>query len=180
MSITADAPLTVLIIWNYTLSQMSRTLTKGRKGPNRTRAVHEYVQASRKPIKGVIPQIMNSSKIIELIENGLPIGELNDLQASLDIDIGKLATLLGISKATLHRRKAQGRLDAAESDRVIRYARLLGTAIAVLGSIEDAREWLKHPQFGLGGAVPLEYAKTEPGAREVERLLGRIDYGVYS
>jgi uncharacterized protein (DUF2384 family) len=39
---------------------------------------------------------------------------------------------------------------------------------------------LKHPQYGLGGAVPLDYAETEVGAREVDNLLGRIDYGVYS
>jgi uncharacterized protein (DUF2384 family) len=28
--------------------------------------------------------------------------------------------------------------------------------------------------------VPLDYAETEIGAREVEDLLGRIEYGVYS
>jgi len=33
---------------------------------------------------------------------------------------------------------------------------------------------------GLGGETPLEYAETEVGAREVEDLLGRIEYGVYS
>ena len=44
----------------------------------------------------------------------------------------------------------------------------------------NARQWLNAPQFGLGGAIPLEYAGTEVGAREVEDLLGRIEYGVYS
>ena len=42
------------------------------------------------------------------------------------------------------------------------------------------RRWLTSRQFGLGGAVPLEYAETEVGAREVEDLLGRIEHGVYS
>jgi uncharacterized protein (DUF2384 family) len=28
--------------------------------------------------------------------------------------------------------------------------------------------------------VPLDFARTEIGAREVENLLGRIEYGVYS
>jgi len=28
--------------------------------------------------------------------------------------------------------------------------------------------------------VPLEFAKSEIGAREVENLLGRIEYAVYS
>jgi len=50
----------------------------------------------------------------------------------------------------------------------------------VFGDAEKARAWLKHPQVGLGGAVPLDYASTETGAREVEDLLGRIKYSVYT
>jgi len=106
---------------------------------------------------------------------------LIDLQASLDVPAERLAPMLGISKATFHRHKGAGvRLGSAVSDRVVRFARLLGKAIRVLGNIEDAKQWLSSPQFGLGGAVPLDYAKTEVGAREVENLLGRIEYGVYS
>jgi Protein of unknown function (DUF2384) len=43
--------------------------------------------------------------------------------------------------------------------------------------LERAREWLKSPQFALGGEIPLEYADTEPGAQIVEDLLGRIEHG---
>ena len=92
----------------------------------------------------------------------------------------RLVPMLGISKATLHRRKITGRLDAAESDRVVRFARLLGWAASVMESLDNGRRWLTSPQVGLGGAIPLEYAETEVGAREVENLLGRIEYGVYS
>ena len=92
----------------------------------------------------------------------------------------KLVPMLGISKATFHRRKLAGRLDQSESDRVLRYARLMGRAMEVMETQENARQWLTSPQFGLGGAIPLEYAETEVGAREVEDLLGRIEYGVYS
>ena len=92
----------------------------------------------------------------------------------------KLLPMLGMSKATLHRRKASGRLDPLESDRVVRFARLFGRAIEVMEAEDAARHWMGSPQIGLGGAVPLDYARTEVGAREVEDLLGRIDYGVYS
>lgn len=119
-------------------------------------------------------------KLIESLKAGLPVEELEDLRKSLDLPMERLVPMLGISKATLHRRKNSGRLDPAESDRVVRFARLLGRAAEVLESIEDARRWLNAPQLGLGRAVPLEYAETEVGAREVENLLGRIEYGVYS
>jgi putative toxin-antitoxin system antitoxin component (TIGR02293 family) len=89
--------------------------------------------------------------------------------------------MLGISKATLHRRKGSaGKLSPSVSDRVLRYARLLGQALKVFNGPDAAKLWLNAPQVGLGGSVPLDYAKTEIGAREVENLLGRIEYGVYS
>jgi uncharacterized protein (DUF2384 family) len=36
------------------------------------------------------------------------------------------------------------------------------------------------PQRALGGAVPLEIAKTEVGAREVEQIIGRLEQGVFT
>jgi putative toxin-antitoxin system antitoxin component (TIGR02293 family) len=120
------------------------------------------------------------TRLIQSIKEGLPLRELEDLRSNLGLPMDKLAAILGFSKATLHRRKASGRLDLLESDRVVRFARLFGQAVAVLESGDHARQWLSSPQVGLGGALPLEYAQTEVGAREVEDLLGRIEYGVYS
>ena len=132
------------------------------------------------PTGKIAASAFTPSKLIEALRVGLPVQELIDLQASLKVPMEKLVPNLGISKATLHRRKATGRLDPAESDRVVRFARLMGKAVEVLESENNARQWLTSPQFGLGGAVPLDYADTEVGAREVEDLLGRIEYGVYS
>jgi putative toxin-antitoxin system antitoxin component (TIGR02293 family) len=132
------------------------------------------------PAGKTVASAFTPSKLIEALRVGLPVQELMYLQASLKVPMEKLVPKLGISKATLHRRKTTGRLDPAESDRVVRFARLLGKAVTVLESDDNARQWLTSPQFGLGGAVPLDYADTEVGAREVEDLLGRIEYGVYS
>ena len=118
--------------------------------------------------------------VIGAVQAGLPFTEVEALRSGLDLPLDKLASKLGLSKATLHRRKLEGRLTSAESDRVMRYARLLGRAVEVMGNEEAGRNWLKAAQFGLGMAVPLDYAESEAGAREVERLLGRIDYGEYS
>jgi putative toxin-antitoxin system antitoxin component (TIGR02293 family) len=122
----------------------------------------------------------STPQLIKLLQIGLPVQELNELQATLEVPMERLVPMLGISKATLHRRKAEGKLDPVESDRVVRFARLMGKAVEVMETVENARQWLTSPQFGLGGAVPLEYAETEVGAREVEDLLGRIEHGVYS
>ena len=123
---------------------------------------------------------MDSARLINCINAGLPIYELEELQARLELPMDKLASKLGISIATIQRRRQRGRLDPGESDRVLRFARLFGKAVALFENEQDARQWLNSPQFGLGGAVPLDYASTEVGAREVENLLGRIEFGVYS
>ena len=139
-----------------------------------------YPVRFRRPAAKIVFSEFTSSELIEAVRAGLPIHELKGLQASLAVPMEKLAPLLGISKSTLHRRMAGRRLGPAESDRVVRFARLMGKAVEVLESEENARQWLNSPQIGLGGAVPLDYAGTEVGAREVEDLLGRIEYGVYS
>lgn len=123
---------------------------------------------------------VHPTELIQKIQKGLRFSELKTLQDTLDLPFEKLAAKLCISRSTLQRRKAAGRLSPDESDKVVRFSRLLGHATAVFGDADKARAWLKHPQAGLGGAVPLDYASTETGAREVDNLLGRIDYSVYS
>ena len=118
--------------------------------------------------------------LIRRIQQGLRFRELQELQSGIDMPLEQLAGKLSISRSTLQRRKIAGRLTSEESDKVLRFSRLLQQATELFGNVDKARAWLKHPQRGLGGAIPLDFAETEIGAREVERLLGRIDYGVYS
>ena len=133
------------------------------------------------PKKGAATDTFTPAKLVKAVAAGLPVSELNALQQLLEIPAETLAPMLGISKATFHRHKAAGaNLDPAVSDRIVRYARIFGKAAQIFGNLDDAKRWLNSPQFGLGGDIPLHYAKSEFGAREVENLLGRIEHGVYS
>ncbi len=152
------------------------------KSATKTKKITTY-PAVGDVVAGLVMQdapAISSPDMIRFVKLGLIFDELLALQASLELPLDKLAQKLGISKATLHRRKLDGRLAPEESDRVIRFARLMGKAVTVFETEENARRWLSSPQVGLGGAIPLDYAGTEIGAREVEDLLGRIEYGVYS
>jgi putative toxin-antitoxin system antitoxin component (TIGR02293 family) len=40
--------------------------------------------------------------------------------------------------------------------------------------------WLKRPQIGLGGRTPLALLTTDVGSAEAEKLLLRIEHGVYA
>src|SRR5262245_42628345 len=127
--------------------------------------------AVEKKMSGAKPK--HPAELVRKIQKGLRFSELETLQSSIDLPFEQLAAKLAISRSTLQRRKAAGRLSPDESDKVMRLSRLLEHATNVFGDIEKARAWLKFPQRGLGGAVPLDYAETEVGAREVDDLLGR-------
>lgn len=109
------------------------------------------------------------------------IGEVGTLAHALGISEDEMGKRCGLSRATLHRRKSShGTLSMTETDLLVRHAQLLKQATDVLEDADSAKEWLHSPQSGLGGKIPLDLAVTTAGFREVEKLLTRIDYGVYA
>src|ERR1041385_9552469 len=96
--------------------------------------------------KAVTAKTAHSTELIHRIQKGLRFSELKTLQDTLDLPFEKLAAKLCISRSTLQRRKVAGRLSPDESDKVVRFSRLLRQATAVFGDAERARAWLKHPQ----------------------------------
>jgi putative toxin-antitoxin system antitoxin component (TIGR02293 family) len=117
-------------------------------------------------------------KALALIERGLPWANAEALAGVLGVTLEALAALLDIPVATFYRRRKAGRFSKQESDHLMRFMRLWWLACDVFENEKGARSWLKAPQFGLGGAIPLQRAITEMGAHQVEELLHRIDAGV--
>jgi putative toxin-antitoxin system antitoxin component (TIGR02293 family) len=116
-----------------------------------------------------------------VVSKGVPVGSAEALKRRLGIGDDVLAGLLGVSEKTLSRaRAANARLDAVASDRLFRVARIGALAIEVLEGEAQALHWLKRPQIGLGGSTPLAFLTTDVGCAEVEKLLLRIEHGVYS
>ena len=123
----------------------------------------------------------SSSALAELVREGLPAEALFLLAKRLDLRQAEISAKIGIPQRTLTRRMARhARLSAAESDRTVRLAQVYAHAIDTLGSEEKATQWLKTPNRTLRGTRPLDQLDTDPGVREVEDVLGRIAYGVYS
>jgi putative toxin-antitoxin system antitoxin component (TIGR02293 family) len=124
---------------------------------------------------------MDTPRLVERVEEGLSFRELERLRQNMGLSMDQMAELVQIRPRTLDRRKKEGRLHPEESDRLLRATRVFGRAIALFeGVVEGALGWLATPQRALGGAVPLEMARIEIGAREVEGLIGRLEHGVFS
>lgn len=81
-----------------------------------------------------------------------------------------------VPEATYKRRA--GKLRSSESERTERLARVIAAAEAAWDDQNDAREWLTRSHPELGGRTPMDCALTELGARLVESLIDRLQYGL--
>jgi putative toxin-antitoxin system antitoxin component (TIGR02293 family) len=117
----------------------------------------------------------------ERIQEGLNYRSWDRFLESTGLSNEAVIQVVQIPPRTLARRKSEGRLRPDESDRLVRAARIFSLAVDLFdGDVEAARRWLTQPQPALGGSTPWDYAATEIGAREVENLIGRLEYGIPS
>ncbi|MBC7909094.1 MAG: DUF2384 domain-containing protein [Pyrinomonadaceae bacterium] len=146
-----------------------RSVSSGERGTH-----HAYVM-----LLGLEPS--DTLHLIRQVEKGLPFRVVERLRRNMALTSEEFAELIQVRPRTLSRRKEEGRLQPDESDRALRASRLFGSALELFeGDAVAARTWLSSAQPALGGAVPLNVAKTELGAREVEYLIGRLEHGVFS
>jgi putative toxin-antitoxin system antitoxin component (TIGR02293 family) len=62
-------------------------------------------------------------------------------------------------------------------DRVARLTRIQSMAEDVFGDADKANRWLREKLGALDDHTPLELAQTDSGARAVEQILAKIDWG---
>ena len=91
-----------------------------------------------------------------------------------------ICSLIGTLLVQEASEQLRARLTSAESDVVVRTATALARATEVLGNNKKAVHWLNSPNKALGGEVPMSLLDTSTGEHEVQSLLDRIEYGVYS
>ena len=113
-----------------------------------------------------------------LVEAGLPVASLTQVVRRLARSERAAADLKYrlVPKATLHRRRL--RLSAEESERLERLARITALAEWVWEDAELANEFLTSAQPQLGGERPVDLARSDLGARQVEELLLKLEYAL--
>ncbi len=111
-------------------------------------------------------------------ESGLPVDAVKVLQGELKrFGVQRPSDFVNgiVSRATRQRRN---RLNREESEVVLRVAAVMALAVYVWGEEPGAATFLTHPHRMLGGAIPIEMALSEVGARHVEDILWGLHYGL--
>lgn len=126
----------------------------------------------------ILKAATSTSAAIERIAQGLEWADAEFVARKLGVSLDRFAVLVGVPRSTFFRRQGEGRFAEWESEHIMRFARLWQVACEVFPSEAAAQSWLSRAQVGLDGNVPLDYAKSELGARVVEDLMMRIHHGI--
>jgi putative toxin-antitoxin system antitoxin component (TIGR02293 family) len=88
--------------------------------------------------------------------------------------------IFGISPRNQARlRKDNAILNPLIVDRFNRFNRITQQAINLFEDTDRAIQWLQTPKNNLAGITPLAALSTDEGAKQVEEILYRTEYGIY-
>lgn len=125
------------------------------------------------------PEIQDNHAMVQRVQEGLPVMDVVYFGKQAGFTNEELARLIQIPPRTYARRVAdKARLKVHEGERAARLMRVYDRAKQLLVTDEKTLGWFHTRILALGGKTPLEYAQTEPGAREVENIIGRIEHGI--
>ncbi|HEY0970813.1 MAG TPA: antitoxin Xre/MbcA/ParS toxin-binding domain-containing protein [Gemmatimonadales bacterium] len=127
-------------------------------------------------------RITSELELADAVRSGLPSSALDHVLAELTGTVATQAevyAVVGSARTLQRKRSARLALSVDESDRLARLARMLVRAEEALGDAAKARRWLVSPNRALESERPLTLLDSDAGALAVERVLGRIEHGVY-
>ena len=119
-----------------------------------------------------------TDELISAFAQGLPTSTLDRLAQAAGLPREETLRLIGLSPRTYARRLSGGRLNAEESERAVRLARVVERAHDSFGR-ERGNGWLSARWPALNNRTPLGYAGTDIGAEAVIELIAALEEGIF-
>ena len=121
-------------------------------------------------------EVFSDADLARVVYHGIHLKVLSHLVRA-GFSKQEIHTFIIPARTWRHRVARKEPLTIEESDRVVRLARIQASAEDVFGDMQKANRWLRESLGVLDGKSPLEITQTESGARLVEQLLAKIDWG---
>ena len=129
-----------------------------------------------KPIPGVTvsPRVYTDrGAFVDVVREGVPGYVARESAEVLGVrDL--LLTVFGVSAGNLARHYRKAQISTAQGEAVLDIIRLFSLAVAALGDLEKAKEWMNSPIPVLGMQKPVEMCDTFEGRNIVRTTLGAI------
>ncbi|HEV3395911.1 MAG TPA: antitoxin Xre/MbcA/ParS toxin-binding domain-containing protein [Xanthobacteraceae bacterium] len=121
-------------------------------------------------------EIASEADLARIVARRIPLRALAHIKRS-GFSEQEVADYVIPPRTRRHRKLRRERLTVDESDRLVRLTRIQAMAEDVFGNAEKANGWLREGLGILDGRAPLDVARTDSGARVVEQILAKIDWG---
>lgn len=145
-----------------------RNVRRTVKGQNKTNllSLWNYLVPKLEHERRASRLVLEPLQIHETLVEGLP-GEALFVAAAMSFDsMSDALQLFGLSSKTA-RQRIGDRLSVGESEIALRIGRALTMAADLFESMDDARNYLRAPNFALGGAAPRDLLMTAEGEQLV-------------
>lgn len=154
--------LVLWLFWNKALQRVVQDQTKTNLESLWDETAHKLTEKGMRHASRVLEPLQIHRKLVE----GLP-GEALFVSSAMAFDsMSEALQLFDVSAKTAKQRIGE-RLSSSESEIALRIGRVLTMACDVFDSADAAREYLRTPNFALGGAVPRDLLKTAEGEQLV-------------
>lgn len=130
--------------------------------------------------KSTPKSIAGDFDLIALTREGVKKSSLKSLADYLGISMETMSRLLHSSHRNIQRKDDSSLLDTLKTEKVLELAALTQRGIAVTGNKASFIEWLHSPLTSLGNKTPLDFLDTSFGIQLVQKVLGRLEQGVFS
>jgi putative toxin-antitoxin system antitoxin component (TIGR02293 family) len=105
---------------------------------------------------------------------------IKEIAKRFELDKTDIKQLFGISQSTQFRYEKQNPvLKIAIVDRLERFNRIIELALELFEDEDETKRWLSTPKTALLGQTPLQALAADAGAKKVEEILYRAEYGMF-
>ena len=126
--------------------------------------------------QGLGAEVSSEGDLARLVHRGLRFSVIGHVERA-GFSKQEIERFIIPARTLRHRKIKREPLTLEESDRVVRLTRIQAIAEDVFGDTAKANRWLREGLGILDGKSPLEVARSEAGARLVEQILAKIDWG---
>ena len=117
---------------------------------------------------------------VKIANKGIKKQSVTRLAGLMKIPMRDMAVLLNISYKTLGRKKETDLMDSVSSSLSIEIAETISKGLSVFEDSDKLTRWLQKENRALQGERPLDLLNTPTGIKIVNRLLIRIEEGIYT
>ena len=163
-------------------SERAKVLRSHDNEPGRTKNL-SHSEMTWKLLGGrrfMIHKPKTSLEFYRAVRKGVPRLSIDSLAHVMNIPMTKMAILLNLSYKTLTRKNEVELLDTPVSSHAFEIADTIAKGLGVFEDEDRLNRWLNKENRALNGARPYDLLDTSTGIKLVNRILGRIEEGVYS